>query len=341
MAAMKIETARLELSRMAPVWQPRGMAIVCFAAATMLAYTVIFPINPELDGERRLAAGAATLAAGVIYWVLARRFRVWMVHVIVVNGFSWGVVGLCTATTSLEAALNLTTLLWTCVFVGAAFRPRITRVYAVLICVGIVVGMTLNGVDGNAAIGFAFAGSFVVTMEILSRATSQLRHEATTDSLTGLLNRTGLEREVNRVRTFGRDDRIAVLVADLDGFKAVNDRQGHQAGDRLLRKFAAAWREGSRVGDILARIGGDEFVAVFPEVEEEAARAAVERLRAVSPAPWSGGLVIARPGEALESCMGRADRLLYREKQDKRAAAGAGGRPGPDRADGAEPIAAE
>lgn len=340
-AVMNREAIKIEMFRTAPVWQPRGMAIVCFAAASLLTYTAAFPTSGELDVGRRLVAAAFTLAAGVTYWALARRFRLWMVHAIVVNGFFWGIVGLCGAHSSLEAALNLTTLLWTCVFVGAAFRPQVCRVYAFAVCVGVMVGMTVNGVEGNAPIGLAFVGSFVVTMEILSRATSQLRHEATTDSLTGLLNRTGLEREVNRVRSFGRDDRIAVLVADLDGFKAVNDRKGHLGGDRLLRRFAAAWRDGARSGDIVARVGGDEFVVVFPEIEEDAARATVERLRQVSPVPWSGGLAIADPGESLESCMVRADRILYEEKAVKAARVAAGERPALSRTDGIESISTE
>lgn len=326
---MNLGELRHEMSRLAPAWQPRGMAVICFAAAAMLVYTAIFPVDSsETEVGQRAVIVAVTFAAGVVYWTLASRFRIWMVHLVVTGGFLWGTMGLSMAESSLGAALNLTTLLWTCVFVGAAFRPTITRAYAVLVCLGIVVGMTTNGVPGEVPLGLAFAGSFVVTMEILSRATSQLRHEATTDSLTGLLNRTGLEREVHRVRSFGRDDRIAVLVADLDGFKSVNDRHGHLTGDRALKEFAKAWREGARTGDLVARLGGDEFVVVFPAVGDDA-EAIVERLRRVAPMPWSGGLAIAEPGESLESCISRADRLLYEEKARKALREDAGFHPDP------------
>ncbi len=333
---------RHEMSRRAPAWQPRGMAVVCFAAAAMVVFTAAFPIDDsDKDLSRRIFAAALTLGAGIGYWTLSRRFRVWMVHAIVIIGFTWGVLGLCRAESSLGAALNLTTLLWTCVFVGAAFPPRVSRLYAVYVCLGIIGGMEINDVQGGAPIGIAFAGSYIVTMEILSRATSQLRHEATTDSLTGLLNRTGLEREVTRVRSFGRDDRIAVLVADIDDFKAVNDRRGHLAGDQLLRRFGTAWRDGARTGDLVARIGGDEFVVVFPEVEEEAARATVERLRRISPTTWSGGLAIAEPGESLESLMVRADRLLYEEKAAKASPETAGFHPSAVSPGETDPIPAE
>lgn len=294
--------------------------MICFAAGAMLAYTGLFPAGEEIESGRRAIETVAAIAGGFVCWTLARFFRVWMVHGVLLLGLVTGLFSLAQVESALGAALALTALLWVGVFVGAAFDPPVARGYALLVCAGIVAGMFLNGVDGDVVIGFAFAGSFVVIMEILSRATSQLRREATTDPLTGMLNRTGLEREVQRVRSFGRDDRIAVLVIDLDGFKQVNDREGHQAGDRLLREFAAAWRDSARSGDILARIGGDEFVAVFPELDDPAARAMVERLRKISPAPWSGGLVIAEPGESLDNCIERADRQLYEEKAAKRGA---------------------
>lgn len=299
--------------------------MICVAAAAVLTYTAFAPVGDPVDPARRSIDAAGTLAAGVGYWVLAPHFRVWMVHLIVVIGLMWGMSGLAEADSSLDAALLLITLLWTGVFVGAAFRPGIARIYAALICLGILAGMLLNGVPGGAGVGLAFAGSFVVIMEILSRATSQLRHEATTDPLTGLLNRAGLERELNRVRGFDRSTRISVLLADLDTLKQTNDRQGHRAGDRLLREFAATWRSGARAGDLVARIGGDEFVIVFPETDEDSARAAARRLREISPTLWSGGLVTSEPGESLESCLARADRLLYEEKAAKAPDAGSAG----------------
>lgn len=319
------------------------MAIICFAAASLVVFTAVFPIDASDEDFRRNMVGAAiTLSAGIAYWVLARHFRVWMVHAIVVIGFGWGILGLCRAESSIGAALTLTSLLWTGVFVGAAFPPRISRIYIVYVCAGMVLAMVVNHVQGGVAIGLAFGGSFIVTMEILSRATSQLRHEATTDALTGLLNRTGLEREVARVRSFGRDEEpIAILVADLDDFKRVNDQGGHLAGDRLLREFASAWRDGARTGDLVGRIGGDEFVVVFPAGGEEAARSTVERLREIAPVPWSGGLAISEPGESLESCMARADRILYEEKEAKAAGGTAGIRPAPALDDDPGVIAAE
>lgn len=319
----------MELFRKAPAWQPRSFAVICFGLAALVGYVTVFPVTSEAEVSRRLFEVGISLAAGVVYWVFAPHFRVWTIHLVLLVGFVWVLVSLGRAPNGLIASLTLVVVLWLAVFVASAFSSRIVRAYMVLICAEIGIGMALNGVAGAVPIGLAFAGTFVVVMELLSRATNQLRREATTDSLTGLLNRTGLEREVQRVRSFGRDDRIAVLVADLDGFKAVNDRDGHRAGDLLLQEFAEALRRNTRVGDLIARIGGDEFVVVFPEVEEEAAQATLDRLRDGSPAPYSRGLVIARSDESLESCIARADRLLYAEKAAKRASGGVSGRLNP------------
>lgn len=323
------------------------MAVICFAAAAVIAFQAVFPITPDIDAGRELSDAAVTLTAGLVYWLLAANFRVWMVYFIVALGFTWGLLGLAQAGTPLEAALILTTLLWTTVFVGAAFRPQISRIFAAYVTVGILFAMWANTVPGGTLIGVSFAGSFVVIMEILSRATSQLRHEATTDAVTGLLNRTGLERRFGRLRTFGRDDRIAVMVADLDGFKVINDEHGHRAGDEMLRRFATAWRDGARAGDLVARFGGDEFVFVFLAADERAAAATAKRLRRISPVPWSGGFVLMEPGESLESCMNRADRLLYLEKADKAARRSATAREpgtvpaGAHQPSGRQPIPAE
>ncbi|MCO5316452.1 MAG: GGDEF domain-containing protein [Solirubrobacterales bacterium] len=325
---MTLLRTRTDLFRTAPPWQPRWLTAIFLAAAAMLAYTMVFPLVDDLDRTRRAVETMAALAAGAACRFLGPVIRIWMVHLLVVGGAVWTLTILARTDSPMVASLTLIVLLWFGVFIGACFRPAVTRVYAAGFCLGILVCMRIGAVPDGGAIGLAFAGSFVVIMEIMSRTTNQLRHEATTDPLTGLLNRTGLEREVRRVRNFRRDDRIAVLVADLDGLKLVNDRQGHKAGDKMLREFAKAWRADVRVGDLVARIGGDEFVVVFPEVGEEAARNLVDRLRRRSPTSWSGGLVIAGPDEPLGDCIARADRILYREKQAKADEASGGGRTG-------------
>jgi diguanylate cyclase (GGDEF)-like protein len=147
----------------------------------------------------------------------------------------------------------------------------------------------------------------------------QLEHLARTDSLTGLPNRRYWEQRLPReLARAGREDQhVCVAMLDLDHFKSFNDRHGHQAGDRLLRASAAAWRETLRPYDVLSRYGGEEFSIILPNCRLEDALALVDRLRLETPegesvsagiAEWDGE----EPPDAL---VGRADAALYRAKR--------------------------
>jgi diguanylate cyclase (GGDEF)-like protein len=111
----------------------------------------------------------------------------------------------------------------------------------------------------------------------LLRAFDKSEMQARTDPLTGLLNRRSLE---NRVRELHRDGvPYAVAYGDLDHFKALNDADGHEAGDHALRLFARVMRDAVRPADIVGRYGGEEFVIVLPDCETEAAIGVLERVR--------------------------------------------------------------
>jgi len=145
---------------------------------------------------------------------------------------------------------------------------------------------------------------------------------AHTDDLTGLINRRAWDldvvREVARARR--EDSPLAVAMLDLDRFKAYNDEHGHQAGDRVLREAASAWRSVLRETDLLARYGGEEFAVAFPGCDQEHAQALVERLREVTPAgqSCSAGLACWDGRESADALLGRADKALYDAKQSGR-----------------------
>jgi len=113
------------------------------------------------------------------------------------------------------------------------------------------------------------------------------RHEADTDPLTGLANRRALERTLGAalMRAQARERCVAVLMLDLNGFKAVNDRHGHAAGDEALREVARRLRRCVRERDLVARLGGDEFVVVLTDLGADAAVDTVERVRAALAEP--------------------------------------------------------
>ncbi|MCB0876484.1 MAG: sensor domain-containing diguanylate cyclase, partial [Solirubrobacterales bacterium] len=150
----------------------------------------------------------------------------------------------------------------------------------------------------------------------------RLERMAHTDDLTGLINRrawdVALEREVSRARRGRRP--LAVAMLDLDRFKAYNDLHGHQAGDRVLREAASAWRTVLRETDLLARYGGEEFAVALPGCDLEHAGHLVNRLREVTPAgqSCSAGLASWDGDETADALLGRADDALYEAKQTGR-----------------------
>lgn len=113
----------------------------------------------------------------------------------------------------------------------------------------------------------------------LERELSQARFNATHDELTGLLNRNlfkdRLEQAVTQAKRRGRQ--VGLLFLDLDGFKHINDRFGHQVGDKLLRQIAQRLVGCTRDADTVGRIGGDEFVVLIPEVDGERGAADLAR----------------------------------------------------------------
>ncbi|MCA0393470.1 MAG: GGDEF domain-containing protein [Proteobacteria bacterium] len=121
--------------------------------------------------------------------------------------------------------------------------------------------------------------NFCMLMLTSFRATEPLRQSAMYDPLTGALNRRGLNSELAGTRHAHDGRSLAVIALDLDHFKSVNDRFGHQTGDLVLQRFSDAVRACIRVDDLFARLGGEEFVVVLPDARLAEARRIAERIR--------------------------------------------------------------
>jgi diguanylate cyclase (GGDEF)-like protein len=150
----------------------------------------------------------------------------------------------------------------------------------------------------------------------------ELARQAETDPLTGVANRRGLARALERDLAAARrtSRQLAVAVLDLDHFKAFNDTHGHPTGDLLLRNSVRAWREQLRAGDLLARYGGEEFVVVLPEAGDAASAVrALERVRISTPGVTaSAGVAIWDGREPASHLIRRADGALYEAKRSGR-----------------------
>jgi diguanylate cyclase (GGDEF)-like protein len=159
----------------------------------------------------------------------------------------------------------------------------------------------------------------------------QLLKLSTTDCLTGLYNRAHLEKvaraELERSARYGGI--CSLIIADLDGFKGINDSQGHEIGDRALKTFASLLQSHTRATDTCARYGGDEFCVILPETPLAGGLSTACKLRDAlleTPVPTSDGQLVLRasfgvaqnePGQWMswESLLNEADRNLYEAKK--------------------------
>ncbi len=158
----------------------------------------------------------------------------------------------------------------------------------------------------------------------------KMESSATLDGLTGLPNAKSmflhLDAELSRAKRQGGE--LAVLVCDLDGFKAVNDRWGHLEGNRVLKLVADGFRQVCREYDYVARMGGDEFVLLFPGTSEEATKKFAQRLTEVTEAAgrevtgtdllsisW-GAAYHAKDGDDAEALLAEADKRMYKYKHE-------------------------
>jgi len=200
----------------------------------------------------------------------------------------------------------------------------------------------LGQMNAHSALNVGSALSYIVlvllmhatlTALVVTRLLSQLQRLARRDPLTGLLNRRGmhaaLDRHVQRRRRAA--DRFSVLMIDIDHFKAVNDRHGHDTGDRALAHVAWLMSQALGPADLPGRYGGEEFVVLLPAATLEQAQAQAERLRqrvrsqplaldggplalsvSIGVAEWAG------PDEDMARLLARADEALYRAKHQGR-----------------------
>lgn len=167
-------------------------------------------------------------------------------------------------------------------------------------------------------------------IEALKAELQQATNLVRLDQLTGMLNRRGLEDAFVReaARSARQSSPLCVAVIDLDDFKCINDRYGHQAGDDALVHFSSVIRASLRPNDTLARYGGEEFVVLLPDADEADAFTAVSRLqRAIATRPvaldgdivalsFSAGVARRAQIEPGTATIARADTALLRAKRD-------------------------
>ncbi len=317
------------------------LAVLYGAGATIGALSVILP-HPESFNDEALWSNIALAYAGaVVSLVASRRWGMGPIYAMV----ALGVLAVTRAAYYSHDPSGFYSLfyVWIGLYVVFFFRRRIALLY--LVAVAVAYGVLLVVEDQNAAlarwvttIGTVVLAAFLIdslvrrVRRIANESASIARERAElmatlaevarTDELTGLANRRcwdeSLDRELARARR--ESIPLSVGIIDLDRFKDYNDIHGHQAGDRLLKQLAAAWRQELRATDVLARYGGEEFAIALPGCELDDATGLIERLRAATPAEQtvSAGLAVWDGQEGADGLFGRADKALYAAKEGGR-----------------------
>ncbi|MCW2715096.1 MAG: diguanylate cyclase [Frankiales bacterium] len=287
-----------------------ALLTVCASAASLSA---LFPMTPQ--APVRLNAALAVIGFGLAgaCWLSNWRGLPHIALITTIAGLA--VLTASAATPAGTAALGMS-FTWTAAYAAFFFSRSAARAYAVSATAAFGVGVTVNPFLGMLHVWLLTTLTSLVAVEAIASLVGRLRRAALRDPLTDLLNRAGLHRQGERaLRSATKTGApLTVVVLDLDGFKAVNDDQGHAAGDRLLVALARAWEGEMRATDILARLGGDEFVLLLPDTDVHGAAMLLQRLAHRSPATWSAGTATHEAGSSLQRLLSEADSDLYRVK---------------------------
>ncbi|WP_159590092.1 GGDEF domain-containing protein [Chelativorans xinjiangense] len=172
-------------------------------------------------------------------------------------------------------------------------------------------------------------GKLRAMTESLSARSESLQHAALTDSLTGTQNRRFFDDALREyLQEFGRIEKpVGLMVLDLDHFKQVNDTHGHDVGDEVLRRVSGCLKDLTRYHDVVARLGGEEFAIVAPNMNQDALVKLAERIRKAISAltvdagtmrlkiTTSVGLAVWDGKETVDEFYRRADKMLYQAKR--------------------------
>jgi diguanylate cyclase (GGDEF)-like protein len=298
------------------------LAVLYVICGALCATTAIWPMHRDTPVGLLWGLAAIGTAGGAAIWTLRSRLRPWTVHTAVAAAgllialLAWqsatavGIVGLGPA------------LIAVGLYAAHFFDLPAARAHAALLVVLGTAGAGAAEPGGFAVAWAAVVVSVIAFTEAQGRLAHNLRTAATTDPLTGVANRRAWESEAARhlARATRTDEPLSFAIIDLDDFKEVNDREGHGAGDALLRDLTAGWTSRLRQADLLGRYGGDEFVLCLPATDEQGARDILQQLDATHDFAWSVGVATARSGDTLAAVLARADADLYLQKRSGRTA---------------------
>lgn len=261
-------------------------------------------------------------AQSIINLFYGRRIPIWAIHVDLVIDISL-ITAVCVMVPTVDVEFGFL-FLWI-VFFAALFlslRSFVVYWFYASLAYAIVV-LQSNAPPSAAQIWIPLVSTGLVLGVITAGLVSKLRQSSDLDPLTNLPNRRAWDRRAEE--EFERSKRnetiLSLVVIDIDDFKLVNDRDGHQAGDDLLRLLANGWRREVRGGgDFVARLGGDEFGFLAPETDAAEIVQVMERLESIMPdgVSCSFGASSSSAGGTLGELFREADEAMYRAKRQRK-----------------------
>lgn len=297
------------------------------AGALVSACALMLPNRESVD--LLLLAGLTVTAAlvGVVLFVTSSGTPPsWLLHLCAGLGSVLAGVGMLAAGGGAPSATIAMFLVWIAC-ASVVFLPRPGAYVQVALAALVQAGCLAVLGDGRHAPARVAATVLIATLTGLAARAwmDRAARAAGTDALTGLPNRSAVTRLLDR--ELARADRarheVSVVCLDLDNLKAINDSDGHAAGDRALVDVARCWSDELRAEDVLARVGGDEFVAVLVGTDEATAREVVRRLAAAIPDHLGASIGVATARTRLDgpTLLDRADAAMYEDKRRRRRGA--------------------
>lgn len=312
-----------------PAW---GVRVFGFAGSAVITVLLALDQAPQPPGAAHLVTIVVCLLSAVVCARLPQEASRRLAAVALPASPVLGCANITIAMRVAEAPSTATALsllyAWFATFCALYGRRWHTVLSLALTGPGLCVGLW-EQLGGFRAAVFALSAVAVLSVStlVLGVVSEQVRAASTTDPLTGAVSRRGLDERASgfALRHRGRHRGVAVVVLDLDGFKTYNDVYGHAAGDALLVDAVRAWNRVLPAGSLLARTGGDEFVALVATSAVGAAADAdlLDDLRRAAPdgVRASGGSAPWPVGTALEEATHEADRAMYLDKGERRRGA--------------------
>jgi diguanylate cyclase (GGDEF)-like protein len=298
-----------------------------FPAVATAALLLVLPVRHWSTPALMSLVGGTCMAAlfAVVNLWPARRPEPtpWVLHLEIGAGNLGVTAVVAVAATEHVNLANLYLLTATVAVLLFSFRAALIHVGLAGIYYAALLAFDATTADAPVVAWLAVFGTIAVVGAVVMGLLSVLQMAATADPLTGLANRRAWDARVDEEmeRSLRTGTVLTVVLVDLDGFKEVNDRDGHVAGDRLLQHLASAWQTQVRDGgDFLARIGGDEFALLALGTDQVGIRRLIKRLEEVTPptVSFSAGEATWDKAERAPDLLRRADLAMYETKKLKR-----------------------